>query len=127
MAAPNMFAPSGGAVSLTLDQARSAVDKMSALLETPENVALLDKAKAAAGEDVMQYMLVVLPCACGILNPVLSEFGFSADQAGAMMLIQALEQHKSDPEISEKARNMKAKFIPDSLAPMLAMSMGLGA
>ena len=99
-----------------MDQARDAVTKMGALLEAPENVALLDKAKATAGDDVMQYMMVVLPCACGILTPVLTEFGFSPDQAGSMMLMQALEEHKSDPEILEKARSLKAKFIPETVS-----------
>ena len=127
MAAPNMFAPTGGpAVELTIEQAKSAVDKMTALLEAPENTAILDKAKATAGDDVMQYMMVVLPTACQILAPMLSEFGFSADQAGAMMFMQALEKHKGDPEITAKAKSLKAKFIPESLAPMLAMTMGFG-
>ena len=97
---------------------------MAALLEAPENVALLDQAKATAGDDVMQFMMVVLPCACGILNPVLSEFGFSADQAGAMMLIQALEAHKGDPEISDKAKALKAKFIPEQVRRRKTTMMG---
>lgn len=127
MAAPNMFgAPGGAPVTLTLEQAKDAVAKMSALLESPENVALLDQAKATAGDDVMQFMMVVLPCACGILSQVLAEFGFSADPAGAMMLVQALEAHKGDPEISDKAKAMKAKFIPEQMQQMLAMTMGLG-
>ena len=106
--------------------ALAAVEKMSSLLEAPENVSLLEKAKETAGQDVMQYMMVVLPTACQILTPCLSEFGFSADQAGAMGLIQALEKYKDDPEISSKAKALKAKFIPDSLAPMLGSMMGMG-
>jgi len=122
-----MFAAAGPAVELSLDQAKAAVTKMTDLLEAPENVALLDKAKATAGEDVMQYMMVVLPTACQILAPCLAEFGFSPDQAGAMGLLQALEKHKTDPEIEAKGRSLKSKFIPENLAPMLQSMMGMGA
>jgi len=105
---------------------KAAVDKMVALLEAPANVALLEQAKATAGEDVMQYMMVVLPTACQILSPCMSEFGFSPDQAGAMGLMQAIEKHKADPDIVAKAKALKSKFIPESLAPMLQQMMGLG-
>ncbi len=119
-------APAGAGVKLSLEQAKDCVSKMTALLEQPANVELMEKAQATAGDDVMQYTMLVLPCACGIMAPVLAEFGFSADQAGAMALVQSLEEHKGDPEILEKAKAMKAKFIPEQLQAMLAMTMGFG-
>jgi len=125
--AANMFgAGPGTPVNLTLQQAKDAVDEMSACLNKPENVALLDQAKATAGEDAMQYMIVVLPVACNILAPILQKYGFSPDQGGAMMMLQALKQHDADDEIRAKAKEMKSKFIPEQLAAMLAMSMGMG-
>ena len=111
---------------LSLIPSTAAVDKMVALLEAPANVALLEQAKATAGEDVMQYMMVGLPPAWKILSPGMSEFGFSPDQAGAMGLMQAIEKHKADPDIVAKAKALKSKFIPESLAPMLQQMMGLG-
>ena len=88
---------------------------------------MLDQAKSTAGEDVMQFMMLVLPVACTILTPVLTKFGFTADQLGAMQFIASMKKFDKEESIKEKAQIMKAKFIPPSIAPMLqGMMMGGG-
>ena len=98
---------------------------MNTHLNKPESVSALEAAKAAAGSDMMQYMLVVFPAACNVLAPVLEKWGFTADQGGAMMFLQAIKEHENDEEIKASAREMKNKFIPEDLGPMLAGAMGL--
>mmetsp|Transcript_34888 Transcript_34888/g.110210 ORF Transcript_34888/g.110210 Transcript_34888/m.110210 type:complete len:89 (+) Transcript_34888:398-664(+) len=73
---------------------------------------------------MMAMMMMVMPVAISIVAPVLSQFGFTPDQMGAMQFLGALRAHEANEEIKEIARNMKEKFLPPQLQAMAAAMQG---
>merc|ERR1711981_486557 len=90
-------------VELSVESARAALDEASEILNQEANSQQLDQAKSMAGEDVMQFMMLVMPVATTLLAPVLVKYGFPGDQGGAIMFLAAVRKHETDEEIRGKA------------------------
>mmetsp|Transcript_4471 Transcript_4471/g.5175 ORF Transcript_4471/g.5175 Transcript_4471/m.5175 type:complete len:127 (-) Transcript_4471:552-932(-) len=113
--------------TLTLDQAKAAVDEVSKIMEDPASKAKIDGAKAMAqGQDPSMLMMMLMPIAAQLLGPVLSKYGFTPDPAGIMAFFMAAMNHKDDAELKAKAKAFSEAFVPPEMAQMLAM-MGGGA
>ena len=117
----------GGADGGRATGAAAALDEAAEILDQEANTQQLDQAKSMAGQDVMQFMMLVMPVATTMLAPVLVKHGFPGDQGGAIMFLAAVRKHETDEEIRAKASALKEKFVPAALAPMLLQMMGGGA
>lgn len=112
--------------TLTLEQTKEALAMVEPILSDPANKAQLEQVKGMAGQDMMMVMMVVMPLAAQLMAPVLTKFGFPADQGGVMMFFMAAGAHKSDPELQKKAAELRDKFVPESLAPLVQQMMAGG-
>merc|ERR1711974_370511 len=88
---PTMAAP---APTLTLDQAKTALQEVTAEFDKPENLAKIQKAKEEAGDDVMKNMQIVLPVAMEIQQGVVTKYGFEANQPGVVAFTNAIRAHE---------------------------------
>lgn len=115
--------PSGK--TLTADEAKAALDEMTAALNSPDASGRLEEAKNLSDDDPLQLMTQVLPLAVDIAANTLLKFGFPADVTGVMQFMTAVREHSADPEIKQKVAEMSNKFLPPQLVAMAsAMASG---
>ena len=60
----------------------------------------------------MKMMEIVAPVALGIQGEIITKYGFSADQMGAMQFSQAIRAHEPDADIAAMATALKKRFMP---------------
>eukprot|EP00039_Didymoeca_costata_P018054 m.331973 g.331973 ORF g.331973 m.331973 type:complete len:102 (+) comp16829_c0_seq1:41-346(+) len=93
--------------SLTLEQAQAATKEVMAILDVPENIEKLTKAKEEAAGDLMKLLTGLVPLVVGLLGERMVHYGFTADQPGVMGFVAAMNPHNADPEVAAgKARIM---------------------
>merc|ERR1712110_1030669 len=99
----------GGALimSLSLEDARTAISEiMDAFREEQNEQRMLD-AKDQAKGDTMQFMQLVFPVALSIQASVISKYGFTADQHGIIEFTSALRNHAQDAEVFKQVEDLK--------------------
>ncbi|XP_041482086.1 protein C10-like [Lytechinus variegatus] len=106
--------------NLSLDRTKSALRDVLEAFCSPDNKALMDKQKEAAGNDMMHMMHLVFPAATQIQMEAIQKYGFTPDGEGAIKFAQTVRQYESaDNEIAEMASRLKSMFLPPlpSMAP----------
>jgi hypothetical protein len=104
----------------TMDRAtaQAAAKKASAIFDEPANAETVKKVMEAAAGDMGKFFMMVIPAVIGVLAPVLTEYGYTPDQPGALMFAAELEKHSAeDPEINAAKNALKARFMPNMSMP----------
>jgi hypothetical protein len=73
------------------------------------------------------HRLQVLPLASQLLSPVLTKYGFAADQSGLFQFVAAGFAHSGNEEITRLATSMRERVVPPELLPMLTGMMQMQA
>mmetsp|Transcript_15596 Transcript_15596/g.42516 ORF Transcript_15596/g.42516 Transcript_15596/m.42516 type:complete len:141 (-) Transcript_15596:66-488(-) len=123
--APNAFA-APKQPELTKEQAKDALQQTIELMKQPDNMAKMEAAKAAMAtqpDNIMMLMMMVMPVATQVCQPVLQKFGFSADQGGLMAYVAATMKHKEDAEIAALGKEMRGTFVPEALEGVIGMML----
>lgn len=111
--------------TLTLDQAKAALNEVIAAFDEPANAERMDKARAEAAGDLQKMTMLVMPVAMSIQQPVINKYGFEANQQGAMQFAFAIMAHQADPEVAAKFTQLKSKYMPSKQASGMQMIRGL--
>ena len=80
-------------------------------------------AMATQPDNIMMLMMMVMPVATQVCQPVLQKFGFSADQGGLMAYVAATMKHKEDAEIAALGKEMRGTFVPEALEGVIGMML----
>ena len=78
---------------------------------------------ATQPDNIMMLMMMVMPVATQVCQPVLQKFGFSADQGGLMAYVAATMKHKEDAEIAALGKEMRGTFVPEALEGVIGMML----
>jgi len=112
----NFFAQMTPPKTLTLEQAKAAIRDVVAAFYLPENLDKMNQARAAAGDDMMKMMSIVLPVAMQIQQATISKYGFEGNQQGVMQFALAIKTHDADPEVKQLSQALQDQFMPKSFA-----------
>lgn len=70
----------------------------------------------------MKLMATAMPIALAAMAETLTKYGFSADQMGGMMFVNALRGHSSDAEIAAGVDELQAKLMPGVKLPTMPVA-----
>ncbi|KNC51229.1 uncharacterized protein AMSG_11993 [Thecamonas trahens ATCC 50062] len=101
---------------LTQEQARAALEEVTAIFEKEESVAQLEAVKSEAGGDLMKWMQMVVPMVMEMQKPVLLKYGFADNQAAAMQFALALNTAAGeDEEMKARVAALRSQFMPPGI------------
>lgn len=94
-------------VSLTLDQAKEAIDDIVERLKSEEVADVIEAAKEEADGDLDKIMELIVPKFFEVQGHVMLKFGFEPTDEGFGDFAESLRKHESDEDFAAKSAVMK--------------------
>ncbi|KAI8750785.1 protein C10-like [Biomphalaria glabrata] len=102
-----------GKPHLTLHECKGALRDILDTFNLPENVAKLDEARLAAGNDMLKSMQNIFPTATQMQIQVIERYGFLADGEGLVQFTKVVRSYEDqDPDVRLLNSQVRSILLP---------------